>query len=72
MGFSVTHQTVVNPCAPLHRLAAKTQIKILESEEAEILSNGKLNIFTLRAKAEAVLRSSHNPCFLIRNKKSNA
>ena len=42
MTFSLSQETVVSVTSPLHRLAAKEQIKMLETEEAEMLSGGKL------------------------------
>ena len=40
MGFTVPTESEINESAPLHRLAAKTQIKILETEESEIANAG--------------------------------
>ena len=42
MTFSLSQETVVSLTSPLHRLAAKEHIKMLETEEAEMLSGGKL------------------------------
>ena len=41
MEFTVPTQSEINESAPLHRLAAKTQIKILETEESEIANSGQ-------------------------------
>ena len=41
MEFTVPTQSEINESAPLHRLAAKTQIKILETEESEIADSGQ-------------------------------
>ena len=40
MAFTLSQETVVSVTSPLHRLAAKEQIKMLETEEAELLSGG--------------------------------
>ena len=41
MEFAVPTQSEINESAPLHRLAAKTQIKILETEESEVANDGQ-------------------------------
>lgn len=45
MVFTAVSESAVNQSAPLHRLAAKNQIKTLETEEADALDDG--NTFDL-------------------------
>ena len=64
MPFSLTPEMrTAKHSSPLHRLAAKAQIKILEIEEAEVLARGNIDKFIVTVST--VLTSSLERRFLL-------